>query len=144
MIWTWEDVPRSPAERQQDLQQPGTREAETRRKFFKEHSPIYAMRANEHYKSASLFSLTRQLEVFIRRLGQPHADNILSIDKTAPSIDPQEISYRYPFQVGHQYMAPADYPSQDWNLYQGDTLANLIRSVERLHQNVISKLRSLR
>lgn len=75
----------------------------------------------------SLFVLQRDVEGFVNE--QFDADALRKIDETTPRNDPEVVSYRYPFLVDGNDVAPKDY--DDWSQYQG--------SVEKV-KSAISKL----
>jgi hypothetical protein len=84
---------------------------------FLNHSPLEALeQANK--LSKRMHSLARQVQRFINL--RREAARLRKIDATRPSNKDDQVSYRYPFRVGSELIAPADY--DDWDSYQGEWL----------------------
>jgi IS1 family transposase len=91
-------------------------EAEFARLFLLQHSPLKTIEGTNTPLSKALHLLRRETLAFVRSLD--NADILLKIDATTPRNDPAEVSYRYPFLVDGEYVAPASY--DDWDAYQGN------------------------
>jgi hypothetical protein len=111
-------------------------DAEFARLFLLQHSPLKTVSATNAPLSKPLHLLSREVEAFVRRLD--NADILLKIDATTPRNDPAEVSYRYPFVVDGDYIAPASFDG--WDSYQGNT-AGAQASVARLLSAVREEVR---
>jgi hypothetical protein len=90
--------------------------------FLGRHSPLKQLAkevANDPNVPRSFRFLLRQLETEMRQLD---GANVLErVDATTPSMDPMDVSYRYPFQDGAgAHVAPIDWTDSDWDAYQGN------------------------
>jgi hypothetical protein len=70
-----------------------------------------------------------------------NAGTLKKIDATTPTVNPDEISYRYPFREGDEFVAPAQYTG--WDSYQGN-LRGAITAVKRLLSEVENELSTAR
>lgn len=111
-------------------------DAELRSFFLREHSPLTKLEGAPK-PSRKLDVLKRELKVFMRKL--PDSASLTKIDETIPRLSPEHISYRYPFLVSDEYVAPASYPG--WDVYQGEERACL-KAVEQLLKAVGDELKA--
>jgi hypothetical protein len=111
-------------------------EAEFTRLFLLQHSPLKTLSQANTPLSKALHLLAREVEAFVR--GLDNADLLLRIDATTPRNDPAEVSYRYPFVVDGDYVAPGAYDG--WDRYQGN-VAGARAAVARLLAAVHEELR---
>lgn len=91
-------------------------EAEFSRLVLLQHSPLKNVIAPNAPLSKSLHLLSRQVEIFVRSLD--NSGMLLRVDATTPRNDPAEVSYRYPFIVEGEYVAPISFDG--WDNYQGN------------------------
>lgn len=111
-------------------------EAEFNRLFLLQHSPLKVVSTAVTPLSKALHLLARDVEAFVR--GLDNSALLVKIDATTPRNDPAEISYRYPFLVDGNYVAPAGYDG--WDSYQGDAVGARA-AVSRLISTVRDELR---
>ncbi|MEZ4301864.1 MAG: hypothetical protein R3B70_43420 [Polyangiaceae bacterium] len=111
-------------------------EPEFARLFLLQHSPLKTVGLATTPLSKGLRLLRREVEAFVR--GLDNADLLLRIDATTPRNDPNEVSYRYPFLVDGDFVAPVAY--SEWDAYQGN-VAGALAAVERLLAAVKDELR---
>lgn len=86
--------------------------------------------------SKALYLLSREVGSFVRDLDS--AEMLLRIDATTPRSHPDEVSYRYPFRVGGEYLPPASFGG--WDAYQGN-IVGAQAAVDRLIGAVKDELR---
>ena len=91
-------------------------DAQFTKEFLLQHSPLKAVAELNTSLSKPLHLLAREVEAFVRALDNSAA--LLKIDATTPRNDPAKVSYRYPFIVDGDYVAPASY--DEWDAYQGN------------------------
>jgi hypothetical protein len=94
-------------------------ETEFSKQFLLQHSPLKKVGATPTPLSKALRLLARELDAHVRRLD--NGGILRQIDATTPTIDPAEVSYRYPFRRDGDFLAPASF--EDWDLYQGNFMA---------------------
>jgi hypothetical protein len=94
-------------------------EAEFTRQFLLQHSPLKKVGTTSTTLSKPLRALARELGAQVRRLDNGHV--LIKIDATAPTSDPAEVSYRYPFHRDGEFVPPASF--DDWDDYQGNFMA---------------------
>ncbi|WP_437886362.1 hypothetical protein [Sorangium sp. So ce307] len=111
-------------------------DAQFARLFLLQHSPLKAVGEASAPLSKALHLLAREVEAFVR--GLDNADLLLKIDATTPRNDPAEVSYRYPFVVDGDYVAPVSFDG--WDSYQGN-LVGAQAAVSRLLAAVKDELR---
>jgi hypothetical protein len=71
-------------------------ETEFSKQFLLQHSPLTKVGATPTPLSKALRLLARELDAHVRRLD--NGGILRQIDATTPTIDPAEVSYRYPFR----------------------------------------------
>jgi hypothetical protein len=107
-------------------------DGQLRHYFLGRHSPI------RHLETAVAAdpAIPRSLRFLFRQLrteldGLDGAGVLARVDATTPTMDPTDVSYRYPFRdnVGND-IAPVDWTEADWDAYQGNA-AGVIAAVER-------------
>jgi hypothetical protein len=91
-------------------------DAQLTRLFLLQHSPLRTLSEANTPLSKALHLLWREVEAFVR--GLDNADILLKIDATTPRNDPAEVSYRYPFVINGDDVAPVSFDG--WDSYQGN------------------------
>jgi hypothetical protein len=112
-------------------------EAEFTRLFLLQHSPLKNVSTAGAPLPKALHLLLREVLAFV--LGLDNSELLLKIDATTPRNDPAEISYRYPFIVDGDYIAPISF--DEWDGYQGNG-AGAQAAVTRLLSAVKDELRT--
>jgi hypothetical protein len=107
-------------------------EGQFRHYFLGRHSPLRHLAtevADDPAVPRSLRFLLRQLQAELRKLDG--AGVLQRVDATTPTMDPTDVSYRYPFQSAEGAdVAPIDWTDADWDGYQGNA-AGVIGAIDR-------------
>lgn len=93
-------------------------DADFRKFFLSKHSPVTMIESVKEPLSKELHLLRREVRAFVNGL---QSKVLLQIDATTPQQDPSKISYRYPFVLNDEYVAPSSF--NGWDSYQGDEMA---------------------
>jgi hypothetical protein len=110
----------------------GHNEGEFRHHFLGRHSPLAFLTTgvNDASVPRSLRFLLRQIRTELSKLDG--ASVLERVDATRASMDPTDVSYRYPFRdVAGNDVAPVDWTEADWDVYQGNA-AGVVAAVNRL------------
>ncbi len=110
-------------------------EAQFEKLFLLQHSPLKTVSQANTPLSKALYVLWRDVVGFVGKLD--NAGILRKIDATTPRNDPAEVSYRYPFIVAGEYIAPISF--EDWDNYQGN-IAGAQAAVKRLLAEVKKEL----
>ncbi len=106
-------------------------EAQFHHVFLRRHSPFLYMDNTNAPLPKTIHLLQREARAFVN--GFAYSAVLIKIDATTPEFDETKVSYRYPFLVGEEHIAPSNYDA--WDAYQGEwgevrrSVRNFIRDV---------------
>jgi hypothetical protein len=84
--------------------------------FLRRHSPFFFIDNTNVPLPKSIHLLQREARAFVNGLAYGAA--LIKIDVTTPEFDQTKVSYRYPFVIDDEHIAPSDY--EGWDAYQGE------------------------
>jgi len=100
--------------------------------FLARHSPLRHLAtevAGDPAVPRSLRLVLRELQAELAKLDG--AGVLKRVDATTPTMDPTDVSYRYPFQSAEGVdVAPIDWTEAEWDAYQGNA-AGVIGAIDR-------------
>jgi HEPN domain-containing protein len=108
--------------------------------FLRHHAPFTEFDASIP-TSRAMHLLQREIGVFLREL--PTFDTIEQIESTKPRMDPQYVSYRYPFKRATDPACIAPAAHEGWEVYQGNAM-KVERAVRDLLRAVTDELKTAR
>lgn len=103
--------------------------------FLRRHSPFLFIDNTNAPLPKSIHLLQREARVFVN--GFAYSAVLIKIDATTPEFDETKVSYRYPFLVEDELVAP--YAYEGWEAYQGEW-AEVRRSVRSFIREVRGEL----